>query len=228
MGIGSKFGVIAETGNNIQTEGLVFYVDSSIKKSYPRTGATTFNLASGSLTPTGSLINDTGWVGINPSSSFTFDGTDDQIIIPYNPILDVASSSHSLSFWMKTSSGGTKVIMEKGRGDELAAFIISNKIYWGGNWSYYGGTTVVNNGNWYSITFVADGTSSTIYIDGSSVATKTVALPSTNTEPFTIGTDANGANDYTGDISNIKIYNRALSASDVLQNYNAQKDRFGL
>ena len=61
MGIGSKYGITAETGNNIQTEGLVFYIDSSIKKSYPRTGTNVFNLASGSLTPpTGSLINDVG------------------------------------------------------------------------------------------------------------------------------------------------------------------------
>ncbi len=74
MGIGSKYGIIAETGNNIVTEGLVFYVDSSIKKSYPRTGTNAFNLASGSLTPTGSLKNDVGWEGINPTSSFIFDG----------------------------------------------------------------------------------------------------------------------------------------------------------
>ena len=62
--MGSSFGIISQTGNNIQTEGLVFYVDAAYKKSYPRTGTTTFNIASGSLTPTGSLINDTGFVGL--------------------------------------------------------------------------------------------------------------------------------------------------------------------
>ena len=44
MGIGSKFGIIAETGNNIQTDGLVFYVNAAYKKSYPGTGTNTFNL----------------------------------------------------------------------------------------------------------------------------------------------------------------------------------------
>ena len=42
--MGSSFGVISQTGNNIQTEGLVFYVDASINKSYPGSGTTWFDL----------------------------------------------------------------------------------------------------------------------------------------------------------------------------------------
>ena len=55
MGIGSKYGIIAETGNNIVTDGLVFNMDAAAYKSYPRTGTNVYNLASGSLTPTGSM-----------------------------------------------------------------------------------------------------------------------------------------------------------------------------
>ena len=56
MGIGSKYGIIASTGNNIQTNGLIFYVDPAYQKSYIADSSDTYNLASGSLTPTGSLI----------------------------------------------------------------------------------------------------------------------------------------------------------------------------
>ena len=153
--------------------------------------------------------------------SLAFDGVDDNVIVPYNSSLDVASSSHSLSFWLKTTDGSTQVVMEKGRGGELAVFIISNKIYWGGAWSYYGGTTVVNDGNWHNIIFVADGSSSTIYIDGSSVATKTVALPSTNTDDFVMGTDANGSNAYDGNLDEIAIFNYALTSENVTSIYNS-------
>ena len=153
--------------------------------------------------------------------SLDFDGVDDSLIVPYNSSLDVASSSHSLSFWLKTTDGSTQVVMEKGRGDELAVFIISNKIYWGGNWSYFGGTTAVNDGNWHNIIFVADGSSSAIYFDGSSVATKTVALPSTNTDNFTIGTDANGSNAYDGQLDSVAVFNYALTSANVTTIYNS-------
>jgi hypothetical protein len=46
-----------------------------------------------------------------------------------------------------------------------------------------------------------------------------------------IGVDANtssGLNPMTGNIASVQIYNRALTAQEVLQNYNAQKGRFGL
>jgi hypothetical protein len=33
---------------------------------------------------------------------------------------------------------------------------------------------------------------------------------------------------FTGNIASVQIYNRALSATEVLQNYNATKSRFGL
>ena len=40
MGMGMSFGITAETGNNIVTDGLVFYVDAAYKKSYPGSGTT--------------------------------------------------------------------------------------------------------------------------------------------------------------------------------------------
>ena len=66
-----------------------------------------------------------------------------------------------------------------------------------------------------------------LYIDGSLVNTQTGA-PSVTTDLsgyFKIS-KANGAEFGTGQIANLKIYNRALSASEVLHNYNALKGRF--
>jgi hypothetical protein len=156
--------------------------------------------------------------------SLAFDGVDDNVIVPYNSTLDVVTAAHSLSFWMKTSLVRIMCVMEKGRGDELAAFIINSKIYWGGANGYYGGTVNVQDGNWHHVVLVATGTvaGSTIYIDGSAVATGNVKVQaSANTDDFTIGMDADGNNEYTGNLDEIAIFNYALSASDVTSMYNS-------
>jgi hypothetical protein len=46
--------------------------------------------------------------------------------------------------------------------------------------------------------------------------------------PFYVGGDPTGNDYFQGYIALVQVYNRALSATDVLQNYNAQKTRFGL
>ncbi len=154
--------------------------------------------------------------------SFSYDGVDDKIVVPHNSSLDVVTGNHSLSFWMKANVGTATVVMEKGRGDEFPAFIITNRIYWGGVNAFYGGSTNVNDNNWHHIVFVATGTTSEIFIDGSSVATGGNKVEaSANTEPFTIGTDANGNNDFTGLLDEISIFNYALSSSDITSMYNS-------
>ena len=45
MGLGSSFGITSETNNNIQTDGLVYYLDAAYKSSYPRSGTTWSDLA---------------------------------------------------------------------------------------------------------------------------------------------------------------------------------------
>ena len=165
-----------------------------------------------------------GGGGFTNTYSLDFDGVDDNVDVPYNSSLDVVTSPHSLSFWLKTTDGSTQVVMEKGRGDELAVFIISNKIYWGGANGFYGGTTVVNDGNWHNIIFVAGGSGvgSTIYIDGSSVATGNLKVQaSANTDDFVIGTDANGGNAYDGNLDEIAIFNYALTSENVTSIYNS-------
>ena len=156
--------------------------------------------------------------------SMEFDGVDDKIEVPHNTSLDVVTGNHSLSFWMKATVLNTTVVMEKGRGEELAVFIITNRIYWGGTNGYYGGTTSMNDGNWHNIIFVADGGTSEIFIDGASVATGGNKIEgSANTDVFTIGLDANGSNPFTGNLDEISIFNTALSSGDVAAIWNSGK-----
>ena len=224
---GVKTGISGQINNNIVTDGLVFYVDAAYKKSYPRTGTSIFNLASGSLTPTGSFEGAPTFVSSPPS--LDFDGSDDYVKLANNTTLQVATDNHSLFFWMKTTDGSTQVVMEKGSGaNELAAWVVSNKIRWAGS-NAFSSSTAVNDGNWKHIAFVADGSNSYIYINSSLDQTgSTKVKGSANFSTFTFGARNGGSFAFDGNLSLIQVYTRALSASDVLQNYQEQKGRFGL
>lgn len=63
--------------------------------------------------------------------------------------------------------------------------------------------------------------------------TQNAALGATNISgfgdyPFTYGAEGNGtlSSEWDGYLSQLHMYNRALSANEVFQNYNALKDRF--
>ena len=233
--MGSSFGIISQTGNNIQTEGLVFYVDAAYKKSYPRTGTTTFNIASGSLTPTGSLINDTGFVGLL-TSSFTFDGSDDYINLGTISSLNGGISAFSVSLWINYSgtlsadmliSGGTSTT------DDFYIQLTSATNLRYGSGSDYDDITIssISAGTWYNIATVHIGTKVYVYLNGILQGNATTQAPTSNLATNVILGDyllTGTGYDYAGNIANSLIYNRALSASDVLQNYQAQKGRFGL
>ena len=247
MGIGTKYGITASTGNNIQTDGLVAYWDAAYKKSYT-TGSlppSTFNLASGSLTPTGSLKNDTTFTTQPISAScWVFDGVDDYIILESNSSLYPGTGDMSYSLWIKPDSitGTHKVIFGPptlGTGNkavDIRRLTDTIKVYVGvgvgGTWGLeFNSTSVLSVGVWYHIALTLDRDGNgVIYVNGSADATSAM-------NPLYSGTDITAAanlqiggaadGDFEGQIASLQIYNRVLSLGDVLQNYNAQKDRFG-
>ena len=74
------------------------------------------------------------------------------------------------------------------------------------------------------------GSNAYIYLNGSLSATKGSALTYTGTGPFLIGRQGEyaGGEYFGGRISSVMVYNRALSSTEILQNYNTQKGKFGL
>jgi hypothetical protein len=73
-----------------------------------------------------------------------------------------------------------------------------------------------------------------LYINGSPAVvtesdSESITNPISNASNYNIGGRNNQAGQvFPGNIANVAHYNRALSASEILQNYNAQKSRFGL
>jgi hypothetical protein len=81
------------------------------------------------------------------------------------------------------------------------------------------------------VSITTSGTTATLYINENSVSSAAFTSTNNSTASFNIGritVPAPPSEYWNGSISNLQIYNRALSATEISQNYNAQKSRFGL
>ena len=82
----------------------------------------------------------------------------------------------------------------------------------------------INDNNWHHVAQVHSGTTTTFYIDGSASGGGTQSNFAENTHPVEIGSARTDSNDlWDGLIDEIRIYNRALSASEISTNYKAGK-----
>jgi hypothetical protein len=81
---------------------------------------------------------------------------------------------------------------------------------------------------WYFISTIVNGSTSRMFLNGIEVGSSTSYTPQDTNLTFQLGIGIYSSEDWNGNLSNTQIYNRALSADEVLQNYNATKSRFGL
>jgi len=222
----------------IVTNGLVLCLDAANTKSYPGSGTTWTDLSG--LGNTGTLTNGPTYNSSN-LGSIVFDGVDDYVQIP-------ARSSNilttlSMECWFKangTPLNGFHVLFQKeggfSGGSVYGLRSLPNSTFYAmichdslsENQKFLYSTTTLTNGIWYHIASTLDGSYNwRIYVNGvlenSSVLT---AFPFQNSSAINIGT---GDSRYTnGNISNLKIYNKALTAAEVSQNFNALRGRFGI
>tara|TARA_Y100000389_G_scaffold202029_1_gene246268 strand:- start:707 stop:1393 length:687 start_codon:yes stop_codon:yes gene_type:complete len=223
-------------GPSIVTEGLVFYADAANPTSYI-SGSSTVDSLIGDTT--GSLINDTNFSTDN-QGTWVFDGVDARILL--NNTLDVPFTTQywSVDIWFNhTINNGTYDAI-LGNGYPVQLFVQNSKIksYLSStpaSPSYFlynmTSTQAISTDTWYHLVWVRNGTNFYYYINGvldkTQSATGTVANSNSN---FNIGNlwDTNNTYTWKGEIGPSRIYNRALSSTEVLHNYNALKPRFGL
>jgi hypothetical protein len=228
----------------IVTDGLVLYLDAANQYSYV-SGSTSWNdISRGGNN--GTLTNGPTYSSAN-GGSIVFDGTNDYVTIPYQLSLRL-SSQGTLNVWCYPTT------LSQGQFAGLIGMTTSGTS--GGqsyliHWRKFNNTiqaAIQNNGTyniietplptsiaWYNFTFTWNGSFLNLYQNGISVATP--IAQTINAQALTAGVDVggrmfqgDGGNQgyFTGYIPNTQIYNRALSATEVLQNYNATKTRFGL
>ena len=222
----------------IVTDGLVLYLDAANTKSYVSGSTIWTDISRGGNN--GTLVNGPTFNSEN-GGSILFDGTNDYCETVSNPITN--NSSFTLAGWFNlTTLGGVyRPLIDGGNlGSGVGGYTLSidnsNRIYMACGAGYKAITTSINVNQWYYIVGVATfGTPYTIniYVNTSLGTT----FDSSNSNSMTnnvvyvrLGqvTAARSTLSYIGKITQTQIYNRALSASEILQNYNAQKSRFGL
>ena len=225
----------------IVTDGLVLALDAGNPKSYPGSG-TVWRDKSGNGND-GTLNNGPTFSSDN-GGAIVFDGADDTVSIPHDSTIDFTTNSFSLHAWVRTDqTGNTRFIMGKGTGIGIASDI-GYSLYLGntgttwlfGVWdgtgnNSAGSTDYVEVGKWVSLcgVYSAEEGRHRMYTNGQLVSSLSRTVDSiSTTNNLYIGAGQQGNGRWDGDIAYSSIYNRALNASEIQQNYNALKGRFGL
>ena len=229
-------------GPDIIEDGLVFCLDAGNNNSYPKSGTTWSDLAGSN---NGTLTNGATFDAGN-GGSIVFDGSDDLVNVGDNSDLQITANI-TLSAWIKASTQNNMGIAGKyasssGKRGYLIATNQSDsnqKITWHyqrAAGSFNSGDSVTSSSdvldnNWHFVlcTFTSS-VSAKIYIDGELDATDTTSISSAianNSARFEIGTHNEGTvYCFNGNISNVSIYNRALTAKEIKQNYEATVGRY--
>jgi hypothetical protein len=228
---------------NIVTDGLVLYLDAANTKSYPGSGTVwtdIVNLANGTLT-NGPTFNSAN------GGSIVFDGVDDYVGITNPTILQ--NQNFSISVWINPLSPNQAItsIVDYDHGNLQGWVIqsedsITNRYYY---LAYYDGSTFqpstgigagkgvqLTNSIWQNLTYIKNGTSIIGYLNGIQNFTSTAGNANISYQSDRNlrigGVVFSLERNYKGNIASTQIYNRVLSATEVLQNYNSTKTRFGL
>ena len=209
------------------TSGLVLYLNAADRNSYTSGSATWQDLSGNGNS--GSLTNGPTFNGAN-GGSIQFDGSNDYISMR-NFIGNV--TTFTVCHWINLSSNQTtRTIFSNYTGNGWVTGISDGatnviKFYLGGATLYATYPLVINT--WYHVCVTYNNGNPSIYINGilNNTTAGTISFSSLATNND-IGRLGDGRQYFNGKISNIQVYNRALSAAEVLQNYNASKSRFGL
>lgn len=145
------------------------------------------------------------------------------------------SAARSFEAWVKFTNTSANAIMTIGSASADQLFEMMSYQNYLINHPYGGftqGSTVLSTNTWYQVVISYDGTTNhAVFVNGVQVGTSSGAASrtlNTSNTPIYIGTSSLGWGDFKGKIAMLRIYNRALSSSDVAFNFNALKSRFGL
>jgi hypothetical protein len=216
-------GRIAYYGNTV-TNGLVLSLDAAKRDSYPGSG-TAWRDISG-FNRNCSLQNGAYYSSDNDQPSIYLDGVDDYCAPPALTVAD----NFTIITWIRLNSGfGSLMNIVGGSNVVWYPAIYDSKAQWYTGTGWRSGTTTFVANRWYQVCFRLDNSTGSarhsIYVNGQREYIGTDTYSSGTL--YYIGT-IGGARYLNGRISYFQMYNIALSDSEVLQNYNAQKSRYGL
>ena len=227
------------------TDGLVLYFDAANVKSYPGSGTRWVDLSP--TATSASLINGPSFSPIN-AGGIVFDGTNDYCQVSHrSEIMPTSQITFGAIFKITNWSPSTPIqvgytgptIMSKETFSSVSVnsgYLLrldsSGSIYFrimnNGARIVSSSNGTIQTGSIYHAFTTFDGTKVSGYVNGVLIGTSSyVGTVGSSTNTLEISRNFDGYR-VTGSIYLVQVYNRALSATEVLQNYNALKGRFGL
>jgi len=188
-------------------------------------GTTLFEPVNGN---NGTLTNGPTWTNGKAGGALSFDGVNDYVDIANSNPITINSANWTLAAWIKTTTVSQRPILSNrstGSGASIYFGVTSGKAFLYQNECVSAGLTgikSINDNVFHHYVFVREGSSGKIYVDGAldNSATQTSCATSSS-RPWRIGHDvANGTEYFPGLIDEVRIYNRALSATEISAMYN--------
>jgi hypothetical protein len=234
--------------SSIATDGLVFHLDAANVRSYVGSGNTSYSLNNNI---TLGLNNGVGFTSTG-RGMFVLDGTNDTLTstnlnIPYasNTLYTLEAvcrfntnpNAYQTVFLYGNSNQNEGLIISKSRSGYANGYVYGGVV--SGGVGIFSGTTftgdqIVSLGlAHYVVTVTKPGSNYVVnmYVNGQLNSTTTSAYTTyTFNTPNFLGLSSGGSfnEPVNGNIAMVRVYNRALSALEVKQNYNALRDRYGI
>ena len=212
----------------IVTDGLVVYLDAGNTRSYTGSGNTAYDLSGSGNTS--ALTNGPTFNSSN-LGAFVLDGSNDYILVNSQAnILSKTAYTKIAYIYISNFSTVNNIISGGFSGQHAFWMFGTNKLNAGHNgaWNTVVGATSLSLNTWYfaAVTY-SDSTGWKLYLNGREDGTSATTTTFNGNQEIVIGAYSSG-NNFTGRIASVQVYNRVLTASEIVQNYNATKRRYGL
>jgi hypothetical protein len=214
----------------IVTNGLVFYLDAANPNSYANGSTNWKDLSRSNINTT--LVNGPTFNSSN-GGAIVFDGVDDNAPTSF----DTALGDFTVCCWFKpTDSSNPAYARMLDKNYQNGFWLGKNASVansWGGGIREaslpFGIFLTLPDGQWNFLTSIRSSSTHTLYGNGiTNTTSNTVPSTALDTTSLLIAQYVGGAGyNYKGSIASLQIYNRALTSTEVLQNYNTTKTRFG-
>lgn len=225
---------VIDSSQEIVTDSLIMHLDAAQLRSYPGSGTTWTDLTGNGKN--GTLTNSPTFNSAN-GGSIVFSGTSNYVAIAGSQTI----SDCSVCVWGKTGgiANYAGIVFNRGSGNNvggLSAYTGSAKVQYGWNdnnsGDAAGGSLAVTLNTWQMWSFTHTNTGSnnrTIYVNTTGSSITTSNLTSMTWSALRIGSDSfDSARTFAGNIAVVLWYTKRLSSTEIAQNFNALRSRFGV
>ena len=209
------------------TNGLVLCLDAGNLKSYPGIGTAWTDLSGRGNNGTLTNMEVPGDYTSTNGGALTFDGTDERVDV-LNPGI---SQTFTVSAWANCSNVASSNNIVSKNGPYFMR-IVNSKVRFNvltdTDWLFQVGTTTLSNNIWYNFSMTYDSSFFKGYINSNlefnTIKTGSISSNAALYIGYTL--DLGEQAGFNGNISQVSIYNRALTATEIQQNYLATKSRY--